>query len=139
MKKVLFLICFTLCFQISNAQDETAAIRKTLMDYIEGSTEGQPKRLVKAFHPNLNLYYIQNGVIKTWSGKEYIKDTKEGQPTGESGKILSIDYENNIGVAKVEISSPNNPVPYIDYFMLLKENKGWVIVHKAFTKKTSGR
>lgn len=119
------------------AQSEEALIRKTLIDYIEGSTNGQPNRLKKAFHKDLNLYYVKDGDLKTWSGTAYIADTKEGKPTGESGKILSIDYENDIGVAKVEISHPKNPVPYIDYFMLLKVKGSWTIVHKAFTKKTS--
>lgn len=117
------------------AQDEEALIRKTLTDYIEGSTNGQPARLKKAFHKDLNLYYIKDGNLKIWSGTAYIADTKEGKPTGESGKILSIDFENDIGMAKVEISHPKNPVSYIDYFMLLKINGQWTIVHKAFTKK----
>ena len=40
-------------------QDEKASIEKTLIDYIEGSTNGQPDRLKKAFHPELNLYYVK--------------------------------------------------------------------------------
>lgn len=118
------------------AQTEKELITKTLMDYIEGSTGGQPARLKTAFYPDLNLYYIKNGNIAVWSGTAYIADTKEGQPTGESGKILMIDYENNAAMAKVEIASPGS-TPYIDYFMLLKEGEKWVIIHKMFTKKTS--
>ncbi|OEK04956.1 nuclear transport factor 2 family protein [Roseivirga misakiensis] len=138
MKKFLCLAICLIFIQNLSAQDENAAIRKTLNNYIIGSTQGQPKRLSTAFHPDLNLYYISKGELKTWSGKAYIKDTKEGQPTGESGKILSIDYENDVAVAKVEISHPKSTVPYIDYFMLLKAKGKWTIIHKAFTKKTSG-
>ncbi len=136
MKKLLLL--FTLFITISSiqAQDETAAIRAALNDYIEGSTNGQPERLKKAFHPDLNLYYIRNGQVKVWSGTDYIADTKEGVPTGETGKILSIDYENNAAMAKVEIAPENGKTPYIDYFMLLKTNNGWQIIHKMFTKKS---
>lgn len=128
---------FLACLQ-AHSQNDEALIRQTLTDYIEGSTNGQPQRLKKAFHKDLNLYYIKDGQLKTWSGTAYIADTKEGKPTGESGKILSIDFENDIAVAKVQISHPKNPVPYIDYFMLLKIKGQWTIVHKAFTKKTSG-
>lgn len=137
MKK-LILICllFTVVCQLKAQNDETL-IRKTLTDYIEGSTNGQPDRLKKAFHKDLNLYYIKDGNLRTWAGTAYIADTKEGKPTGESGKILSIDFENDIAVAKVQISHPDNPVPYIDYFMLLKIKGQWTIIHKAFTKKTS--
>ncbi|GAB5527010.1 MAG: hypothetical protein Roseis2KO_48820 [Roseivirga sp.] len=139
MKKVFILALICMGFQSMQAQTEDALIRKTLNDYIEGSTNGQPNRLKQAFHPDLNLYYIKDGNLKIWSGKAYIQDTKEGKPTGESGKILSVDYENDIAVAKVQITNPRNPVPYIDYFMLLKIQDKWTIFHKAFTKKTSGK
>ncbi len=128
-----------------NAQDkseksektEIELITETLIDYIEGSTNGQPDRLKKAFHSDLNLYYTKDGDLKTWSGTAYIEDTKEGKPTGELGKIISIDYENDIGTAKVQISDPENPIPYIDYFMLVKIKGHWTIVHKMFTKRVN--
>ncbi len=108
-----------------------------MIDYIEGSTNGQPNRLNEAFHPDLNLYYAKAGELKTWSGKAYIDDTKEGKPTGEVGKIISIDYENDIGVAKVQISDPKGKTPYIDYFMLVKLKNRWTIIHKMFTKRVN--
>ena len=137
MKKCFVLMFVLLGMQTINAQTDTELITATLMDYIEGSTNGQPKRLEKAFYPDLNLYYVKNNSIAVWSGKDYILDTKEGKPTGESGKILSIDYENNAAVAKVEISNPRSASPYVDYFMLLKTEGKWTIIHKMFTKKTS--
>ncbi|MEL6989595.1 MAG: nuclear transport factor 2 family protein, partial [Bacteroidota bacterium] len=122
--------------QSNNGQSEIEGITATLIDYIEGSTNGQPKRLQTAFHPDLNLYYInKEQELKTWTGKEYIEDTKEGKPTGEVGKIISIDYENNIAVAKVQISHPESKTPYIDYFVLTKIKGKWTIVHKMFTKR----
>lgn len=141
---ILFL-SFLTCFLSLSAQTKTEeskapqnaemiAISETLTDYIEGSTNGQPDRLKKAFDPNLNLYYVKDGVLKTWSGTAYIEDTKEGVPTGEVGKIISIDFENDIAVAKVMISSEGN-TPYIDYFMLAKVEGHWTIIHKMFTKR----
>ncbi len=116
-------------------QTETEQITATLLDYIEGSTNGQPKRLEKAFHPDLNLYYNWNRAFSIWSGKAYIQDTEEGKPTGESGEILSIDYVNDIATAKVRISHPEVEIPYIDYFMLMKIKGHWTIIHKMFTKE----
>jgi len=115
-------------------KNEESLIMETLNKYITGSTGGQPELLKGVFHPNLNLYYIKNNQIATWSGKEYIEDTEEGQSTGERGKILSIDYTNNAAVAKVEISHPDSKNTYIDYFILLKTIGKWSIVHKMFTK-----
>lgn len=120
----------------SNEAEELKLIRKTLTDYIEGSTNGQPKRLKKAFHPDLNLYSVgKNKQLSIWSGTAYIADTKEGKPTGETGKILYVDYENNAAMAKVEIAHPKSAAPYIDYFMLLKLEGKWTIVHKMYTKQ----
>lgn len=136
-------IAILLIFSISigiKGQSDIELITSTLNDYIEGSTEGQPKRLATAFHPDLNLYSInQDGKISVWSGVDYIADTKEGKPTGEGGKIISIDYENNAAVAKVEISHPKNPSTYVDYFMLLKSGGKWTIIHKMYTKRTSNK
>ena len=136
MYKIFVLLVFLFITNHSYGQDEMESIKKTLVDYIEGSTNGQPDRLRKAFHPDLNLYYVKNDQVTIWSGVDYINDTKEGKPTGETGKILSVDYENNAAIAKVEISHPNSTLPYIDYFMLLKAKGQWQIIHKMFTKKS---
>lgn len=137
MKKVILIVFVLIGIQHTMAQSDDALIRETLNKYINGSTGGQPALLKEAFHPDLNLYYVKNNQVAIWSGVAYIADTKEGKPTGERGKILSIDYENNAAVAKVEISHPNTKTPYIDYFMLLKTQGKWTIIHKMFTKKSS--
>ena len=134
MNKYLIICCVLLC-QFVVAQTEEDRIKETLTKYIDGSTGGQPKLLEEAFHPDLNLYYVKNNEVSVWSGTAYIADTKQGQPTGEKGTILSIDYTNNAAVAKVEIAYPGQ-TPYIDYFMLLKTEGKWTIIHKMFTKKT---
>lgn len=134
-KKLIMIVLILIAFQSVAAQSEKASIRETLNKYINGSTGGQPELLKEAFHPNLNLYYVKNDTVRIWSGEAYIADTKEGKPTGETGKILSIDYTNDAAVAKVEIAYPGN-TPYIDYFMLLKTENKWTIIHKMFTKKT---
>ena len=121
----------------SNIDTERKAIEETLQKYVDGSTGGKPNLLKEAFHPELNLYYVKNNQVATWSGNAYIADTKEGKPTGENGKILSIDYTNNAAMAKVEISHPQSTESYIDYFMLLKAQDKWTIVHKMFTKKNT--
>lgn len=140
MKNVFTLLIILAGFQTLIAQSEFESITQTLTDYIEGSTEGQPNRLKTAFHPDLNLYSIgKDKKLNIWSGTAYIADTKEGKPTGEGGKIISIDFENNAAVAKVEISHPKSPSTYVDYFMLLKIEGKWTIIHKMYTKRTSNK
>jgi hypothetical protein len=55
----------------ANAQNLTVKsdfqqITETLMDYIEGTANGEPERLRKAFHPDFNLYTVTKDSI--WSG-----------------------------------------------------------------------
>ncbi len=131
---IFMVIGYTLQAQDST-DDDMDLIKTTLTDYIEGSTNGQPKRLAGAFHEDLNLYYVRDGKLKKWSGEAYIEDTKEGEPTGEIGKIISIDFENDIAVAKVQVADKESSSTYVDYFMLVKLKEGWKIVHKMFTKR----
>ncbi|MEM9053627.1 MAG: nuclear transport factor 2 family protein [Bacteroidota bacterium] len=133
--KLLLMLFLVSNFSFAQDQNEEQLIRETLQKYIDGSTGGQPDLLKEAFHSDLNLYYVRANEIKVWSGSDYIADTKEGQPTGETGRILHIDFTNDAAMAKVEISSPEMEKPYIDYFMLLKSKGSWVIVHKMFTQK----
>lgn len=137
MKNVLILLTSIFLFSGAEAQQDEALIRETLQQYITGSTNGQPDLLKKAFHPDLNLYYVKKGEFAVWSGVDYIASTKEGEPTGEIGKILAIDYTNDAAMAKVEIADPRSTVPYIDYFMLLKIKDKWTIIHKMFTPNSS--
>ncbi|MEM9820232.1 MAG: nuclear transport factor 2 family protein [Bacteroidota bacterium] len=140
MKKLIVLLFALSPAFLLQAQSDIELISSTLMDYIEGSTDGQPERLKKAFHADLNLYSIKKDQsLSVWSGVNYIADTKAGKPTGEDGKIISIDFENNAAVAKVEISHPKSKSTYIDYFMLLKIEGQWTIIHKMYTKRTSNK
>lgn len=140
MKKILLLCCLIISTHALIAQNEIQLITETLIDYIEGSTEGQPDRLKTAFYKDLNLYSVgKDEKLRIWSGMEYIADTKEGKPTGEGGKIISIDFENNAAMAKVEISHPKSTSTYVDYFMLLKVEGKWTIIHKMYTKRTSNK
>ena len=49
--------------------------------------------------------------------------------------MLSIDFEGNAAVAKIEILMPARKRIYTDYLMLLKFKGKWKIIHKSFTFK----
>ncbi|MFV1883083.1 MAG: nuclear transport factor 2 family protein [Balneola sp.] len=140
MKKSILLFLFTLFLSISvsaQAQTEIELITDTINDYIEGTSFGNQDQVRKAFHPELNLYSIRNGKLNVWFGKDYINGITNGRDTGRKGKILSIDFENDVATAKAEIIIPGRPAPFIDYFILAKIEGKWTIIHKAYTVKTS--
>ncbi|GAB5410072.1 MAG: nuclear transport factor 2 family protein [Balneolaceae bacterium] len=140
MKKSTLFFLFTLFVTISvvaQPKTETELITDTINNYIQGTSYGNQDQVRKAFHPDLNLYSIRNGKLNVWFGLDYINGITEGRNTGRTGKILAIDYENDVATAKAEIIIPGRPAPFIDYFILAKAEGKWTIIHKAYTVKTS--
>lgn len=129
---VFLLATVTINSQESKAKSDLEMITETLMNYIEGTANGQPDRLKKAFHPAFNLYTIQNDSVRIRSGKKYISNVKEGRKANRVGRIIAIDYENDAATAKAEILMPGWRI-YTDYFLLLKYQGSWKIVQKSYT------
>jgi hypothetical protein len=134
MKKISILLLFLFSSPLF-AQSEVENIKIPLLDYIEGTANGDIERLTKAFHPNFNLYYVANDSLKIWTGKEYIAGFKSGLKTNRIGKIVSIDFEKNAATSKIEVDMPARKRLYTDYLILLKYQGEWKIIHKSFTFK----
>jgi hypothetical protein len=121
--------------QTVDSKSEIEKITETLMDYIEGTANGQPERLRKAFHPKFNLYTVTTeDSLRIRSGEEYISNIKVGEKANRVGRIISIDYEKDAAIAKAEIIIPNWRI-FTDYFLLLKYEGSWKIVQKSYTWK----
>lgn len=119
--------------QTKNSKPELEQISETLMDYIEGTANGEPDRLRRAFHPDFNLYTVtEKDSLRIRSGEKYILGVKQGEKTNRIGRIISIDYEKDAAIAKAEIVIPNWRI-FTDYFLLLKYEGAWRIVHKSYT------
>jgi hypothetical protein len=130
---LVILFGFNMNAQIENQKFELEQITETLMDYIEGTANGNPDRLRKAFHPDFNLYTVNaEDRLRIRSGEKYISNVKKGEKSNQIGRIISIDYEKDAAIAKAEILIPNWRV-FIDYFLLLKYEGSWKIVHKSYT------
>lgn len=136
MKSLALIVGFAFLNICAYAQNESADIEQiteTLMHYIDGTANGEPDRLRTAFHPDFNLYTV-NDQDSLWvrSGEQYISNVKEGQKANRVGRIISIDFENDAAIAKAEIVIPGWRI-FTDYFLLLKYEGSWKIVHKSYT------
>ncbi len=132
---IMVLLQNTAFAQTEINKSEKEQIEETLMHYIEGTANGQPERLQKAFHPDFNLYYVAKDSLRIWKGKEYVGNIKEGEKNDRKGKIVSIDFVNNAASAKIEIDIPSRKRIYTDYLLLLKYQSSWKIIHKSFSFK----
>ena len=119
-------------FKDTNVKSDREQITEILLDYIEGTANGQPERLRKAFHPNFNLYTIAKDTLWIRSGEQYIANTKVGEKSNRIGRIISIDLEKDAAVAKAEILIPNWRI-FTDYFLIMKYQGAWKIVQKSYT------
>ena len=102
---IIFIFCgiINVKAQTKNSQSEITQIDETLMNYIEGTANGEPNKLKKAFHPDFNIYTISNDSLRIRSGKKYVDNVKEGGKSNRIGRIISIDYENDAAVAKQKL------------------------------------
>ena len=132
---ITVIICLTGFYGSAQTgcKSEIEQISETLMHYIEGTANGEPERLKKAFHADFNLYTItEKDSLRIRSGKKYISNVKKGEKSNRIGRIISIDYENNAAIAKAEILIPNWRI-FTDYFLLLKYEGEWKIIQKSYT------
>lgn len=119
--------------QTANTSSDIEQITATLMDYIEGTANGEPDRLKRAFHPDFKLYTVtESDSLRIRSGEKYISDIKPGEKANRIGRIISIDYEKDAAMAKAEIAIPGWRI-FTDYFLLLRYEGSWKIVQKSYT------
>ncbi len=115
------------------AQSEMELIRATLMDYIEGTADGDADRIRRAFHKDLNLYVVEGDTLRERSGQQYISYFEDGKKRNRIGNIVSIDHENDAAMAKIRVDMPGSKRLYTDYLLLLKIAGEWKIIHKSYT------
>lgn len=140
MKSLQLTLCFFLLLSVLQSHAQTAhppsdieQITATLMDYIEGTANGEPDRLRRAFHPDFKLYTVtESDSLRIRSGEKYISDIKPGEKANRIGRIISIDFEKDAAIAKAEIVIPGWRI-FTDYFLLLRYEGSWKIVQKSYT------
>lgn len=113
---------------------DSAAIRATALDYIEGWYEGNAERMERALHPELAKRIVnvnpQNGrsSLGQQSAMTLVQGTRRGggkdTPVADQRKDVKIlDIFGNAASVRVDASS------WIDYLHIAKWNGRWVIVN----------
>ena len=144
MNRLITIFCLTMTLlagspiwlaAFAGTGEEERLIRETLLDYIEGTANGDPERLRSAFHPDFNLYSTtEEDKLRVWEGEDYISRFEPGKKANRIGRIISVDYEGTTATAKVEVAVPEWRV-FTDYFLLVKYEGSWKIVHKSYSSR----
>ncbi len=118
-------------------QPDEVLVKKTLKNYINGSSYNKLDTITSAFASNATLYLSGKDGFKRYTPQEYagfFKRGEKGKFNGRRGKILSIEITKDIATAKVEIANPEQKWVYIDLFLLKKKENGWRIISKTATR-----
>ena len=138
MKITRSLFCF-LFTVLCSAQTEVQAIQKTLMAYINGSAYNDGELIQSAFYAEADLFLSKEGqelyILNPKSYADLFANRAKGEFNGREGTVLSIDYANDIAMAKAEIKIPSRKLYFIDIFLLKKLTGKWKIISKAATQR----
>ncbi len=116
-----------------NSPTERQLIENTIQLYFDGWATGDTTKLGKAMHASCRLKNYRDGKFTEYSRERYLSLFKPRQrPNDLLTRIVSLDVTNNMGSAKVEISTEREL--FTDYFNLTKINEGWMIVDKVSTR-----
>jgi hypothetical protein len=142
-RKLCLAIALILPALFANAQaqtpDETAAIKQTALDYVEGWYEGNAERMERALHPELAKRIVRTGPegrsrLDQMGAMTLVQGTRRGggkeTPKEQQQKdVIILDVFENTASVKAVMSG------WIDYMHMAKFNGGWVIVNVLWELK----
>src|SRR3984893_3716116 len=120
--------------------DESEAIKKTALDYIEGWYAGDAARMERALHPELAKRMISTdpkagrSQFNHMGAMALVQRTRDGSgkktsPDRQSKEVTILDRYNNAAVVKIVASD------WIDYLEVAKFNGDWKIINVLWELK----
>lgn len=118
---------------------DSAAIRATALDYVEGWYTGDAERMARALHPRLAKRIVEPdstgaSVLGDMTADELVAGTREGggrrtPPERQEKDVRILDIFGNAASVRATMSG------WIDYMHLAKWNGRWVIVNVLWELK----
>lgn len=131
------LLVATVAFsQAAKTDNEEAAVRQAVQNYLHGLKYNDVESLKKAFWQEAKLFFVkQDGQLGQLTQSQWYEGFTANAGKEEKGelKITAVDITGNAASVKVEEDYPNSK--YIDYLSLLKFNGEWKIVNKIYTSQ----
>jgi Putative lumazine-binding len=126
--------------QVNTSDADSAAIRQTALDYIEGYYEGDAERMERAVHPELAKRIVRTDAksgrsrLDQMSAMTLVRGTRAGggkeTPKERQQKDVTIlDIFEQAASVKIVASD------WVDYLHLAKFNGRWVIVNVLWELK----
>ena len=110
LKQLMTYFCLIHTCITSNvlmAQSEEDLVRSTINTYIEGTSYNKPEVILEAFYEEALLFLSHKEnplfIMKINEYAALFEKREKGKFNGRTGKILSVDVENDIAQAKASI------------------------------------
>ena len=143
MKRILTLVALLFVSKVSTATCQTAAdsaaIRQTALDYIQGWYSGDGPRMERALHPELAKRIVRSDSLGRYrldsqSAMTLVQNTQSGggkdtPPADRHDDVRILDIYRNAASARVDASY------WVDYLQLARWRGRWVIVNVLWELK----
>jgi len=128
----------------AQSPSDSAAIRATALDYVEGWYEGNPERMTRALHPELVKRIVaqdtttNRSVLQSMGATALVNGTRHGYgrntPKDRQQKDVTIlDIFGNAASVKAVMAE------WIDYLQVARVDGRWVIVNVLWEFKPGAR
>ena len=138
MKLCFLCMVFFLCVKPSHGQSEVDLIGAAVQRYIDGTSQNNPDLIASAFYEGAQLFLSREGQdIWLMSIQEYASrfdPGEQGQSMGRTGRIVSVEQQHDIALAKAVIEIQANGLTFVDVFILKRLSGEWKIISKAATR-----
>jgi putative lumazine-binding protein len=125
---------------VAQSASDTAAIRATALDYVEGWYEGNPTRMARALHSELVKRIVVSdtatgkSVLQNMGASALVNGTRHGYgrttPKERQQKDVTVlDIFSNAASAKAIMAD------WVDYMQLAKVDGRWLIVNVLWERK----
>lgn len=136
---LLVLISFAASAQAETNPEDIEAVKQTIKTYVQSTDARNADQLEKVLYDNCNFISYNEITHKTsemadGSFLDLVKDGKAGGWT-RNLNINSVDVNDNMAVAKVEIS--DSKVKETGFLTLIKNNGSWKIMNGVSTLETN--
>lgn len=127
---------------VAQSAADSAAIRATALDYVEGWYTGDTTRMARAVHPDLVKRIVQTGPdgrsrIDQMDAARLVANTGRGggkgtPPERQQKDVVILDLFQNAASVRATMSN------WIDYMHMARFNGRWVIINVLWEMKPRG-
>jgi len=131
MKIIFSALLLCLVTTLGAQSEDYLAVSKTINYYLEGGTNSDYNTLIKAFHTDAEVKFINDQKeLQSKKASDFFGGMKIGPKSNRKTRIANINISGTAASAHLVIELPDGEIN--DYMILLKIDGVWKIVTKIY-------